>query len=147
MFFRLCSAAPSSSIFGPFLSSVADALPPPARFLPERYSAVSVFDCLSSSGVPKNTISPPRSPGPGPMSRMRSACSMICGSCLHHYEGISGIPQALHHADHAAHVARVQADRRFVQHEQRIDERGAERSVRLMRCTSPPRACATGDRA
>ncbi len=46
---------------------------------------------------------------------------------LDHHERISGIPQALHHADDAAHVARVQADRGFVQHEKRVDERGAER--------------------
>ncbi len=46
---------------------------------------------------------------------------------LDHNERISGIPQALHHADDAAHVARVQADRGFVQHEKRIDERGPER--------------------
>ena len=42
---------------------------------------MSVFACFSSSGVPKKTISPPRSPGPGPMSSRRSASSMICGSC------------------------------------------------------------------
>src|SRR6202034_2601227 len=38
------------------------------------------------------------------------------------------IPQALHHTDDALHVARVQTDRGLVEHEQRVDERGAERS-------------------
>src|SRR6267143_1515953 len=46
---------------------------------------------------------------------------------LDHNERVAGVAQALHHADHATHVARVQADRGFVQHEERIDERSAER--------------------
>jgi hypothetical protein len=35
--------------------------------------------------------------------------------------------QALHDVDHAPHVARMQADRRLVEHEQRVDQRRAER--------------------
>ena len=46
---------------------------------------------------------------------------------LDHDERIARIAQPLHHADHAFHVARVQADRRLVEHEERVDERGAER--------------------
>jgi hypothetical protein len=46
---------------------------------------------------------------------------------LDHDQRVAGVLQALHHADHAFHVARVQADRRFVEHEQRVDQRGAER--------------------
>src|SRR2546430_10897857 len=42
-------------------------------------------------------------------------------------EGVAGIAQALHDADDAPHVARVQADRGLVENEQRVDERGAER--------------------
>ena len=41
---------------------------------------------------------------------------------------IARLLQAFHDVDHASHVARVQADRRLVQHEQRIDERRPERS-------------------
>ena len=42
-------------------------------------------------------------------------------------QGIAGVAQSVHDGDHAAHVARVQADRRLVEHKQRVDERGAER--------------------
>ncbi len=40
---------------------------------------------------------------------------------------ISRVAQSLHHLDHAVHVARMQADRRLVEHEQRVDQRGAQR--------------------
>ena len=46
---------------------------------------------------------------------------------LDHDQGVAGIAQALHHADDAQHVARVQPDRGFIEHEQRVDERGTER--------------------
>ncbi|MSQ66424.1 MAG: hypothetical protein EXR37_08950 [Limnohabitans sp.] len=37
--------------------------------------------CFNCAGVPSNTTCPPRSPGPGPMSTMRSAASITAGSC------------------------------------------------------------------
>ena len=40
---------------------------------------------------------------------------------------IAGIAHPLHDRDHASHVARMQADRRLVEHEQGVDQRGAER--------------------
>jgi hypothetical protein len=46
---------------------------------------------------------------------------------LDHHQRIAGIPQALHGLDDAVHVARVQADAGLVQHEQGVDERGAQR--------------------
>ena len=46
---------------------------------------------------------------------------------LHHEEGVAGVAQPVQHADHAAHVARVEPDARLVEHEERVDERGAER--------------------
>ena len=46
---------------------------------------------------------------------------------LHHHECVAAVAQPLHDADHPLHVARVQADRGFVQHEQGVDERSAER--------------------
>ena len=46
---------------------------------------------------------------------------------LDYDERIAGVAQALHDVDHAAHVARVQADRRLVEHEEGIHQRGAER--------------------
>ena len=49
---------------------------------PDRYRPVSEFGfARMASGVSKATISPPRSPAPGPMSSSLSAASMICGSC------------------------------------------------------------------
>jgi hypothetical protein len=40
---------------------------------------------------------------------------------------VAVVAQALHDLDDASHVARMQADRRLVEHEQRIDQRRAER--------------------
>ena len=42
-------------------------------------------------------------------------------------EAVAGIAQALHDADHALHVARVQADGGFIEDEQRVHQRGAQR--------------------
>src|SRR5882672_1246860 len=41
---------------------------------------------------------------------------------------IAGITQASHHLDHPSYVARMQADRGFIEYEERIDQRSAERS-------------------
>jgi hypothetical protein len=46
---------------------------------------------------------------------------------LHHHQRVAGVAQALHGLDDAVHVARVQADAGLVQHEQRVDQRGAQR--------------------
>ncbi len=46
---------------------------------------------------------------------------------LHHHQGVARIAQTQHGLVDARHVARVQADARFVEHEQRVDQRGAER--------------------
>ena len=40
---------------------------------------------------------------------------------------VAGVAQPVHHLHHAVHVARMQPDRRFVEHEQRVHERRAER--------------------
>ncbi len=45
-----------------------------------------------------------------------------------HHQRVARRAQPVHHLDHAMHVARVQADRGFVEDEQCVDERGAERS-------------------
>ena len=49
------------------------------RRSPRSHAAVS--ECRSARGVPWNTTSPSRSPGPGPRSMIRSAAPMICVSC------------------------------------------------------------------
>ena len=46
---------------------------------------------------------------------------------LDHDERVAGVAQLVHDVDHASHVARMQADRRLVEHEERVDERRAER--------------------
>ncbi len=46
---------------------------------------------------------------------------------LDHDQGVAGVAQALHGAHDAVHVARVQADAGLVQHEERVDQGGAER--------------------
>ena len=46
---------------------------------------------------------------------------------LNHDQGVAGIAQPVHDADDAFNVARMQSDRRFIEHEQRIDQRCAER--------------------
>ena len=46
---------------------------------------------------------------------------------LDHDQGVAGVAQAMHRQHDPAHVARMQADRRLVEHEQGIDQRGAER--------------------
>ena len=46
---------------------------------------------------------------------------------LHHHQRVAGVAQPRHHPEDAADVARVQADRGLVEHEQRIHQRGAER--------------------
>ena len=52
------------------------------RRSPRSHAAVSERRERSSArGVPWNTTSPPFSPGPGPMSMIRSAARMICVSC------------------------------------------------------------------
>ena len=42
-------------------------------------------------------------------------------------QGVAGVAQALHRNNDAAHVAGVQADAGLVQHEQGVDQRGAQR--------------------
>jgi hypothetical protein len=58
---------------------------------------------------------------------MRSAGEHDLRLVLDDHQRIAGVAQPLHHADHAFHIARMQADRRLVEHEQGVDERRAER--------------------
>ena len=52
---------------------------------------------------------------------------MICGSCSTTTSELPASRSRCMHADHAVHVARMQADARLVEHEQRVDQRRAER--------------------
>ncbi len=91
MFLRLCSRT-AVSLMARFAgtitarSSLLTGFGAGARgatcFAPDRYCPVSERGLArTASGVSKATISPPRSPAPGPRSSSRSAASMICGSC------------------------------------------------------------------
>ena len=44
------------------------------------------------------------------------------------HERVALVAQAAHHLDEAAEVARVKADRRLIEDEERVDQRGAEAS-------------------
>ena len=46
---------------------------------------------------------------------------------LDHHQGVAGVPQAQHGVVDAGHVARVQADAGLIEHEQGVDQRGAQR--------------------
>ena len=100
----------------------------PAFFRPEKYSAVIVF-CFAqfrSGDAEENHFAAALA---GPRADVEDA---VGGEhdlrvVLDHHQRVAGVAQALHDADHAAHVARVQADRGLVQHEQRVHQRGAER--------------------
>ncbi len=48
------------------------------------------------------------------------------GVVFDHDQRVAGVAQALHRLDDAVQVARVQADAGFVEHEQRVDQRGAQ---------------------
>src|SRR4029077_10794702 len=47
---------------------------------------------------------------------------------LDHHQRVARIAQALHDPDDSLHIAWMEADRGLIQHEQRIDQRRAERS-------------------
>jgi hypothetical protein len=76
--------------------------------------------------VPSNTICPPA-------RRAGAHVDHAVGRqhhgrvVLHHHQGVARIAQAQHGLGDAVHVARVQADAGLVQHEQRVDQRGAQR--------------------
>ncbi len=98
--------------------------------------------CASAPTRPSNTISPPCSPGPGTDVDQAVGGLHDLRIVLDHDERIAGIAQPLHHADDAPHVARVQTDGRLVEHEQRVDQRGAERGGEI-----DPLDLAAGQRA
>ena len=141
MFLRLCCVTPRSLMArcaGTMraLGSLSTAWAAGARgatcFAPDRYWPVS--DCglaRTASGVSKATISPPRSPAPGPRSSKPVRRQHDLRIVLDHHQRIAGIAQPMHHLRHALHVARMQADRRLIQHEQRVHQRGAERGSQV----------------
>jgi hypothetical protein len=61
------------------------------------------------------------------MSMMRSAASITAGSCSTTTSVLPASTRRLHGHVDAVHVARVQADAGLVQHEQGVDQRGAQR--------------------
>jgi len=53
-------------------------------------------------------------------------CQHHGGVVLDHHQRVACVHQALHGQVDAVHVARVQADGRLIEHEQRVDQRGAQ---------------------
>ncbi|OIQ68256.1 hypothetical protein GALL_501560 [mine drainage metagenome] len=80
MCLRLWSLAPCTIRRG-VLAATSRLKPTPTVLRPPRYAPVKVSAWRRSAGVPSNTMLPPRSPGPGPMSISRSAASITAGSC------------------------------------------------------------------
>ena len=64
------------------------------------------------------------------------------GIVLNHDQRVTRIAQLLHHGDDPLHVARMQADGGLVEHEQRVDQRGTQRSGQV-----DPLHFTTGQRA
>jgi hypothetical protein len=50
---------------------------------------------------------------------------------FHDHQRVSGVAQTMHDLRDALHVARMQADRGLIEHEQRIHQRGAERGGQI----------------
>ena len=114
-----------------------------------RYFAVSERgSCISPSSVPENTTRPPCSPAPSPMIDDVIGDLDHVGVVLDDEDGVALIAQLPQDVDQPLVVARVQADRRLVEHVERADQRRAERrrqvdALRLRR----PTASTTADRA
>ncbi len=99
-----------------------------------------------ASGVPsKHDLRRRARPGPGPCRSGGRRPASPAGSCSTTTSVLPASRSRCMHLDDAVHVARVQADARLVEHEQRVDQRGAERrgqvdALHLAAAT----ACATG---
>ncbi len=82
MLLRLCSHAPVISIALRRSSASLSSSLGATDLFPDKYAAVDeVRDFNSLESVPEKTTSPPREPGPGPMSITRSAARISSGSC------------------------------------------------------------------
>ena len=57
-------------------------------------------------------------------------------------ERVTRLLQSLHHTDHPTHIARMQADGRLIEHEQRVDQRSAERRGQIDTLNFAARQCA-----
>ena len=89
-----------------------------------------------SSGLPCATRWPPASPAPGPRSTTKSARRMVSSSCSTTSTVLPRSRKLLERAEQAIVIARVQADRRLVQHVQhaaqaRADLRGEANALRF----------------
>ena len=77
--------------------------------------------------VPKKTICAAALAGAGAEVENAVGLQHDLRIVLDHHQRVAGVAQPLHHADDALHVARMQADGGLIEHEQRVDERRAER--------------------
>jgi hypothetical protein len=98
-----------------------------ARLRPDRYSAVSVRAGLQFIGRAEEHDLAAALAGAGAHVEQLVGLQHDLRVVLHDDQRVAGVAQALHHVDHASHVARVQADGRLVEHEEGVHERGAER--------------------
>ena len=143
-FLRLCCRAPLITIAGPPASRPAG-----RRFvgtgiavLPLRYGPVSDWaDALTLAGVPAAVIWPPPSPEPGPKSTRWSAASITSRSCSTRTSVLPRSRRCRRAAEQPGVVARVQADRRLVEHVEHAGQAAADLAGQ-----ADPLALAAGER-
>ena len=58
---------------------------------------------------------------------MKSARAIAAEIVLHHDDGVAGVPQPLQQSEQPVDVSRVQADRGFIEHVERVHQVGAQR--------------------
>ncbi len=126
--FRLCSLASRIARRGSSSLTARGARERPTRRSPRRYFAVS--ECSSRSSSRRRAVEHDL---PACAARPRAEVEDPIGGAhelrvvLDDEQRVARVAQLLEHADDAVEVARVQADARLVEHEQRVHERRAER--------------------
>ena len=97
-------------------------------FLPERYGPVTEPLALwrPAAGVPRATIWPPSSPAPGPKSSSWSALRDHFAIVLDDQQRVAQVAEFFERAEQPAIVARVQADRRLVEHVEHAAQAAAD---------------------
>ena len=100
--------------------------------LPERYLPVSEFGLASiSASTPSARTLPPNSPAPGPEIEKMIGGTEHVWIVLDDNDGVAKVAQVFEDVNQAIGVARVQADRGFVEDVERTDQPRPERSRKL----------------
>ena len=124
--FRLCSLAPSSRIFCPVPRRLRRRHRN-RQFLPQVFRRQRSRLVHQPSSVPENTTRPPCSPAPRPEIDDVIGDLDHVGVVLDDQHRVALVAELAQDVDEPQVVARVQPDRRLIEHVQRADERRAER--------------------